>query len=253
MAGKREADRRRDPEGSGAPELPRDQRVHRRRDSSSPVGAKLPRDDAMPAEDGASHLREVDAPERTGMVVGSGRAPNIFLPTDGKDLSIYKRMIEQGAIRPYQLPREMENLASHLMSMLDMAKASGRMRDAIKCIEVLRLIAADNRSMAMEIDRIDRLDAGRPTAITGQVTPDVQERIKRIVATQRARVLNTEDTHDGTHRIGGQPGHAQRPDVDRESAGGQGPDRGALGPGDHSAASSERGERAPHDGIGETT
>jgi hypothetical protein len=108
-------------------------------------------------------------------------------------------MLAVGAIRPYLMPEGVERIAQHVMQMLEMAQASGRMRDAIKCIEILRSLMADNRQMAIEVDKVDRLDAGKPTAISGQLTSDAQERIKRIISTQRA--INTEDRHgtEGAH------------------------------------------------------
>lgn len=243
MAGKREADGSRDPKGSGASRLHRQERVDRRQHRSTQVRSELPGDDAVSQEHGASDRRDM-ATEPGVVVVGPGRVPNIFMPQDGKDLSIYRRMIEQGAIRPYELPAEMSRLAEHLMRMLDMAQASGRMRDAIKCIEIMRLLAADNRALAVEMDRIDRLDAGRPTAITGQVAPEVQERIKKIVATQRARVLNTESSNDGANRIGGESSDAERAAVNRLPAVSQADNRGNAGSGDLPSATDHRGRRA---------
>lgn len=128
------------------------------------------------------------------MVVGSARDPqvNLFLPKDRHDLSIYKQMLAAGVIRPYAMPGQVERLAEHLLEMLDAARIAGRPRDALKCIEILRQLNRDNREMATELDRIERLDAGKPTQISGQVAPETVERIKRIVSTQRARALNTE-------------------------------------------------------------
>lgn len=124
----------------------------------------------------------------------------LWLPQSGADLSIYKQMLRLGAIKPYEMPQGMERLAHHVMDMMQMAQASGRMRDAIKCVEILRMLQADNRAMAVEMDKIDRLDAGKPTTITGQVSPEVADRIKRIVSTQRARVVpaNTETPNVGS-------------------------------------------------------
>lgn len=122
------------------------------------------------------------------------------MPQSGSDLSIYKQMLRLGAIKPYEMPQGMERLAHHVMGMMEMAQASGRMRDAIKCVEILRMLQADNRAMAVEMDKIERLDAGKPTTITGQVSPEVADRIKRIVSTQRSRSVpaNTEDTNVGS-------------------------------------------------------
>jgi hypothetical protein len=133
-----------------------------------------------------------------GLAPESG-VKELWLPQSGSDLSIYKRMLRIGAIKPYEMPQGMERLAHHVMDMMQMAQASGRMRDAIKCIEILRMLQSDNRAMAVEMDRIDRLDSGKPTTITGQVSTEVADRIKRIVSTQRARPAstNTEDTNVG--------------------------------------------------------
>ena len=131
------------------------------------------------------------------MVVGS--RGDLWLPEDGADLSIYKRMLKVGAIRPFAMPDGVERLADHVMRMLEIAQSSGRMRDAIKCIEILRMLMQDNRQIALEVDKVDRLDAGKPTSISSQVPTEVQDRIKRIISTQRARpvIANTETPHDG--------------------------------------------------------
>jgi hypothetical protein len=121
----------------------------------------------------------------------------LWLPQSGSDLSIYKQMLRIGAIKPYEMPQGMERLAHHVMDMMQMAQASGRMRDAIKCVEILRMLQSDNRAMAVEMDRIERLDSGKPTTITGQVSTEVADRIKKIVSTQRARVTPTNtENHD---------------------------------------------------------
>jgi hypothetical protein len=121
---------------------------------------------------------------------------SMFLPQQSGDLGIYKRMLEKGVIRPYQMPDGIERLAEHVMRMMHMAQEAGRLRDAMKAAEILRMLATDNRSIALEVDRLDRLDAGKPTQIHGQVAPEVQDRIKRIVSVQRART-NTEANHVG--------------------------------------------------------
>jgi hypothetical protein len=120
----------------------------------------------------------------------------LWLPQSGSDLSIYKQMLRIGAIKPYEMPQGMERLAHHVMDMMQMAQASGRMRDAIKCVEILRMLQSDNRAMAVEMDRIERLDSGKPTTITGQVSTEVADRIKKIVSTQRARIPANTENHD---------------------------------------------------------
>lgn len=170
-----------------------------------------------------------------------GSRGDLWLPQDGADLTIYKRMLAVGAIRPYLMPEGVERIAQHVMQMLEMAQASGRMRDAIKCIEILRSLMADNRAMAMEVDKVDRLDAGKPTAISGQLSSDAQERIKRIISTQRA--INTEDRHgtEGTHPALGAGGGAGRGGVEP-------PAQADRGQADHGRADQDaqaaRGERA---------
>lgn len=170
-----------------------------------------------------------------------GPAGDLFLPQDGHDLSIYKRMLAVGAIKPYLMPKGVERLAEHVMRMFEIATASGRMRDAIKCIEILRALMNDNRSMALEVDKVDRLDAGKPTAISGQVSPEVEQRIKRIISTQRA-VPNTEAGHGAQREAG--------PVRDRGGAGRGGVEPSAQGGGGEQAperadqdASASRGER----------
>jgi hypothetical protein len=170
---------------------------------------------------------------------------NLWLPQDGADLSIYKRMLMSGAIKPFEMPKGIEQLAQHVMQMMEMAQASGRIRDAMKCAEILRHLAADNRSMAVEIDRIDRLDAGKPTTISSQVSPDVQDRIKRIVATQKARSVSA-----NTEAASNERGHADGSGdplgavMRREQSASQA--SGGVDPAgrDHAAAEATTGERA---------
>lgn len=172
------------------------------------------------------------------------RRVNLWMPQDGSDLSIYKKMLLDGAIRPFDMPKGIEQLAQHVMQMMEMAQASGRIRDAMKCAEILRHLAADNRSMAVEIDRIDRLDAGKPTTISSQVAPDVQDRIKRIVATQKARSVtaNTEARDERGHADGqGDPlGAVMRREQQAPQTGG-GVDPAGR---DHAAAKATTGQRA---------
>lgn len=200
MAGKRKTDGDGDSEGSGVPPLHRiggsDRRGHRpdqvRQDvRSGNVGAD---------PHGASDCGEAGEVGPAMGVASKSGVKELWLPQSGSDLSIYKRMLRIGAIKPYEMPQGMERLAHHVMDMMQMAQASGRMRDAIKCIEILRMLQSDNRAMAVEMDRIDRLDSGKPTTITGQVSPEVADRIKKIVSTQRARVIptNTETPHVGS-------------------------------------------------------
>lgn len=196
MAGKRKTDRDGDSEGSGVPPLHRIGGADRRSDRPTQV-----RQDVRPGNVGADPHGPSDRGEAREGGSAMGVAPEsgvkeLWLPQSGADLSIYKQMLRLGAIKPYEMPQGMERLAHHVMDMMQMAQASGRMRDAIKCVEILRMLQADNRAMAVEMDKIDRLDAGKPTTITGQVSTEVADRIKRIVSTQRARPAstNTEDT-----------------------------------------------------------
>lgn len=162
-----------------------------------------------------------------------GPAGDLWLPQDGKDLSIYKRMLKVGAIKPYLMPQGVERLGEHVMRMFEVAQAGGRMRDAIKCIEILRQLMNDNRQMALEVDKVDRLDAGKPTTISGQVSPEVEQRIKRIISVQRV-IPNTETGH-GTERQAGpvrDSGGAGRGGVEPPAQGGggeQAPERADQG------------------------
>lgn len=155
--------------------------------------------DEMPAEDGASHL---DRQDTQGLSpVHMDPKPVIWMPQTTGDLGIYRRMLERGLIQPFKMPAEMSRLADRVMEMMVVAQESGRIREAMKAAEILRMLAADNRDIALELDRIDRLDAGRPTAIQGQVSTESQERIRRIVSVQRSST-NTEAGHVGSHADG---------------------------------------------------
>lgn len=197
MAAKRNPDRERNPKGPRVPPLHIDGGSDRRDDSANEV-----RKAVRPLDESSTNPRISDKGNTNSNGKGStvGVAPvsrpvNLWMPMDTQDLSIYKRMLLGGHIRPFEMPEGVEKLANHVMEMMTMAQASGRMREAIKCIEILRLLSADNRAIAVELDRIDRLDAGKPTSITGQIAPEVQDRIKRIVSTQRAMV-NMESEND---------------------------------------------------------
>jgi hypothetical protein len=199
MAGKRKVDGDGDSEGSGVPPLHRIGGSDRRGDRPDKVRQDVRSGDVGAHPHGASDRGDTgEGGSPMGLAPESG-VKELWLPQSGSDLSIYKRMLRIGAIKPYEMPQGMERLAHHVMDMMQMAQASGRMRDAIKCIEILRMLQSDNRAMAVEMDRIDRLDSGKPTTITGQVSTEVADRIKRIVSTQRARPAstNTEDTNVG--------------------------------------------------------
>lgn len=200
MAGKRKTDGHGDASRSGVPPLHRDGGEDRRGDRPNQV-----RQDVRAGNVGADPHGSPDrgAAGKGGADVGvapESGVKELWLPQSGSDLSIYRHMLRIGAIKPYEMPEGMERLAHHVMDMMQMAQASGRMRDAIKCVEILRMLQSDNRAMAVEMDRIERLDSGKPTTITGQVSPEVADRIKRIVSTQRSRSVpaNTEDTHVGS-------------------------------------------------------
>jgi len=196
MARGRDSDGAREPSRQADAALPRRQRGDRRPHRAGQVEQDRATDDARIAADGTSNTVRAEPEGPLPIPVGS-KPLNIWMPTNSADLGIYKRMIERGLIRPFELPKEMESLAERIMEMMRVAQESGRLREAMKAAEILRLLAADNRQMAMELDRIDRLDAGKPTQISGQVSAEAQERIKRIVSTQRARVANTEEGHVG--------------------------------------------------------
>ncbi len=138
------------------------------------------------AGSGVENSMEVGSPGRDSCDGATPRAVQIFRPQHISDIGIYRSMIVAGAIRPFALPREMETLASDVIRMMQVAEGNGRVRDALKCVELLRLLASDNRELAREMDRIDRLDAGKPTQISGQATDEQLTRIRRIVSTQKA-------------------------------------------------------------------
>ena len=192
MARHGEADGTRGSEGSRDPVPPRDGGRTRRRGVPAQVRQGMPRGDQHAHQDGPSNTdgasREVAQPLAVPV---DPKAVKLFSPETSGDLGIYKRMLMQGAIRPFEMPEGIEKLADDVMRMMHMAQESGRLRDAMKAAEILRMLAADNRTIALEMDKLDRLDAGKPTQIHGQVAPEVQDRIKRIVSVQRART-NTE-------------------------------------------------------------
>jgi hypothetical protein len=130
---------------------------------------------------------------------------NLWLPESGADLSMYKAMISRGHIRPFQMPEGVERLAERVSNLMETAEETGRTRDALKAAEILRLLAADNRAIGIELDRIQRLDAGKPTSITGQADPEQIARIKKIISTQKARA-NTEARDVGGTGSPRQPG-----------------------------------------------
>lgn len=196
MAGKRKTDGNGDSEGSGVPPLHRIGGADRRGHRPVQIREDVRSGDVGVDPHGTSNRGEAGkGGEAMGVAPESG-VKELWLPQSGSDLSIYKQMLRIGAIKPYEMPQGMERLAHHVMDMMQMAQASGRMRDAIKCVEILRMLQSDNRAMAVEMDRIERLDSGKPTTITGQVSTEVADRIKKIVSTQRARIPTNTENHD---------------------------------------------------------
>jgi hypothetical protein len=248
MAGRRETDGKGDSARPGVPPLHRDGGRDRRGHSSNQV-----REDMRAGDVGADTSRTSDrrGPARATPPVDVAPVDEVklWLPSHGSDLSIYKRMLRLGAIKPYAMPDGIERLAEHLMQMLEMAQASGRNRDAIKCIEILRLLQADNRALALELDKIERLDAGKPTSISGQVAPEVQDRIKRIVSTQRMRA-NTETNNAGEPVEAHAQGNSDGSGGGGFAAPGQAESRPSSAGGDHAAAQDDRGAGAPHPATG---
>lgn len=195
MARKRNSDGSGDPSRTRNSPLPSNDGVHRPTDSSGQI-----RNDEVLGTN--SRVDAHGSPDSQGteseLLVGANRDPNLWLPLNCADMDIYQKMLKIGAIRPYKMPAQVERLAEHLCEMMDDARVSGRSRDALKCVELLRTLAKDNREIALEMDKIARLDAGKPTSIMGQVSTETQDRIKRIISTQRAAVLAT-NTEDGFH------------------------------------------------------
>jgi len=243
MAGHRKADGDGGSEGPRGAVPPGDRRRDRRHGGKAEVRqvdpSRDPRHDppGSPNTDGA--IREGAAPLE--IPVDPSRAVNLFMPETNGDLGIYKRMIRRGAIRPFEMPDGIERLADRVMEMMHMAQESGRLRDAMKAAEILRMLAADNREIALQLDKIDRLDAGKPTQISGQVSTEAQDRIKRIVSTQRS-MANTEGKHAGSEDGSGAARGASfgRLGEAAEAVGGVAPARG-----DHEAPQDRGVERAP--------
>ena len=196
MAGKRKTDGHGDSARSGVPPLHRDGGENRRGDRPNQVRQDVRAGNVGADPHGASDRGAAGQGGSDLGVAPESGVKELWLPQSGSDLSIYKQMLRIGAIKPYEMPQGMERLAHHVMDMMQMAQASGRMRDAIKCVEILRMLQSDNRAMAVEMDRIERLDSGKPTTITGQVSTEVADRIKKIVSTQRARIPTNTENHD---------------------------------------------------------
>ena len=195
MARKRNSDGSRDPSRTRNPPLPSNDGLHRSAHNSEQVRNTQPTGTSARAD---AHGSPDSRGTESELLVGTNRDPNLWLPLNCADMDIYQKMLKIGAIRPYKMPAQVERLAEHLCEMMDDARVSGRSRDALKCVELLRTLAKDNREIALEMDKIARLDAGKPTSIMGQVSTETQDRIKRIISTQRAAVLAT-NTEDGSH------------------------------------------------------
>lgn len=231
MAGKRKTDGKGDASGPRVPPLPRDRGRDRQHDRPDQVRDGVRRGDEVPdgprASDRPREERDADTQGRDAVVVGRrGDSVNLFLPQDGQDLSIYKQMLQRGAIRPYEMPNGIERLAERVEKLMQIAEESGRSRDAMKAAEILRHLMNDNRAIAVEFDKIQRLDAGKPTSISGQIDPERAARIKRIVSTQRPRT-NTETTDGGSGDARGSRGGGgdagARDDVAAQAGGGSDP------------------------------
>jgi hypothetical protein len=161
----------------------------------------------------------------------------MFDPKTSSDLNIYLSMLKHGHIRPYTMPQETERLAERLLRMMVAAEEMGRYRDAMKCIELLRALQNDNRAMAVEFDRITRLEAGKPTSISTRVDDEQAARIKRIISTQRR--VNTEATDVGT-RAAPLEGDGEGDGARRGGAGGPAEAGGVPHLGDRQAAEGSR-------------
>lgn len=240
MARERDANRLGKGKGPRDAALPRDPRGNGRGDVLRQMAVQRGSRDLRDAEHGASNTGG-EKPEGLPPVHMDPKPVNVFMPTTSEDLGIYRNMISKGLIKPYRLPDEMEKLAERVMEMMQLAQESGRLREAMKAAEILRMLAADNRDIALEIDRIDRLDAGKPTAIQGQVSAESQERIRRIVSVQRT-VGNTEASHVGGHADGA--GAASRPGMRGSEPAPEAGGRVDPARGDHAAPQEGLGARA---------
>lgn len=199
MAREREADRHGNPPRPRGTPLASDQGGDRPGDRTGQVRRGGPREHLVSDAPRTSDPRDPHDPGKASAEVGvdpRNRPIDIWMPENGPDLSIYKKMLMQGHIQPFRMPGEMSRLAERVMRLMDIAEETGKVRDAMKCAEILRMLAADNRAIAVELDRVERLDAGKPTSISGQIDPEQAARIKRIMSTQKARA-NTEAGQHG--------------------------------------------------------
>ncbi len=245
MARKRQIDWQGNSSRSRGSALPRDGGGDRHGDQPRQVRGEVPRSGVVSDAARASDRRDADKPideegngaKEMGM---ASRPVRLFLPEGRDDLSIYQRMIRDGAVKPFLMPDGIEKLAERVMRLMEIAEETGRYRDAMKAAEILRGLVSDNRALAVELDKIERLDAGKPTSISGQVDAEVAARIKKIVSTQRARANTEKDHGRGTNDAGDRGGDDRGGDGKIAEAGADGDSR----QGDHQAAEASRGAGA---------
>jgi len=115
----------------------------------------------MVAELENSRLNDVESPEAPG---GKGGTPS-FADDDRhirKDLALLERAARKGWDVPDELLTQLPDVAVKIA--LD---ATASARERLRAVECVRAMVSDNVAAAVALDKVKRLDDGRPTENVG--------------------------------------------------------------------------------------
>lgn len=141
----------------------------------------------MPAESAAIDPSSVTVGAALAEADGSSYdASTVFDSNPIETVQVWHKAIRNRWVIPYQIPDRMRLLMSETYEILDSAKRKGRDMTALGAVKLIKELHTENMKLVGSLDKAARLDAGKPTSITQEVTPETEERIRRIVSSQRA-------------------------------------------------------------------
>ena len=107
------------------------------------------------------------------------------LSQNAETMNMQARAIRERWVTPYQMPERTEQLAREAFEILDAAKRKGKESVSLAALKVIRDLNNDNAKLVKDLDKAGRLDEGKPTSIVQQITPEIVQKVRQIVSTQR--------------------------------------------------------------------
>ena len=107
--------------------------------------------------------------------------------SDKQNISLARYAVKHGLIRVGVMPEAITEMADKALRIADDAMEAGRPGTAIQAMKLANELHQANIRTVEMLDKANRLDEGKPTAIVGKA-PEEIERIKRIVSRSKGTV-----------------------------------------------------------------